>query len=367
MSKNKKVVAVICGGRSREHEVSLQSAYYVFNNLDRKKYQRVLLGIDKKGHWHFASSYNDLVIQKEPLGKMKDGLAEVVLVKKGKGVYVLNLGQKKIIGKIDIFFPLIHGPYGEDGCLQGYLELLGLPYVGADVLGSALAMDKEYTKRLLQAESIPVTPFMVLYRGESKNREKARKMVRKYRFPLFVKPACLGSSIGISKAFNLRELKKAITLAFHYDNKIILEKGIKGREIECSVLGNKNPQASLPGEIKPRHNFYSYAAKYLDSKGADLLTPALLSVTLTKKVQQLSQKAFQVLSLKGMARIDFFLSSRGKLIVNEVNTIPGFTQISMYPKLWQVSGLKYSKLLDKLLKLAEESYQEKKLKFNYKQ
>jgi len=162
-------------------------------------------------------------------------------------------------------------------------------------------------------------------------------------------------------------LKKAITLAFHYDNKIILEKGIKGREIECSVLGNKNPQASLPGEIKPRHNFYSYAAKYLDSKGADLLTPALLSVTLTKKVQQLSQKAFQVLSLKGMARIDFFLSSRGKLIVNEVNTIPGFTQISMYPKLWQVSGLKYSKLLDKLLKLAEESYQEKKLKFNYKQ
>jgi len=355
----KKVVAIICGGRSREHEVSLQSAYYVFKNLDRKKYQGVLLGVDKKGYWHFASCYNNLVTQKGPLGKMKAGLAKVVLIRGGKKVGVLDLKQKKIIKRIDIFFPLIHGPYGEDGCLQGYLELLDLPYVGADVLGSALAMDKEYTKRLLQAEGIPVAPFVTLCRGESKNREKARMMVKKYKFPLFVKPACLGSSVGISKVFNLKELEKAITLAFRCDSKIILEQYIPGREIECSVLGNKDPQASLPGEIKPHHDFYSYAAKYLDSEGADLLAPAPLSPMLRKKVQRLSKRVFQILGLEGMARVDFFLQHQGKLIVNEVNTIPGFTQISMYPRLWEVSGLSYPRLLDKLIKLAIERQKKK--------
>lgn len=346
-------MAIICGGRSREHEVSLQSAYYVFKNLDRKKYQVVLLGVDKKGHWHFASRYYDLVIQKEPLGKMRRGLAEVVLMREKKRVVVFDIQKKKVVKRIDIFFPLIHGPFGEDGCLQGYLELLGLPYVGAGVLGSALGMDKEYTKKLLQAEGIAITPFVVLRYKKRGNQSKIKIMRKKYGFPLFVKPASLGSSVGVSKAFNEEELKKAIVLAFRYDKKIIIEKYIPGREIECSVLGNENPQASLPGEIKPHHNFYSYQAKYLDPQGADLLAPAPLSPFLTKKVQRLSEKVFRILELRGMARVDYFLQPGGKLVVNEVNTIPGFTKISMYPRLWEVSGLSYPKLLTKLIQLAQ--------------
>ena len=354
MRRHKKTVAIICGGRSQEHEVSLQSAYYVFKNLDRKRYRVVLLGVDKKGHWHFASRYNDLVIRKEPLGEMRKGLAEVVLIKEREKVGVFDISKRRIVKRIDIFFPLIHGTFGEDGCLQGYLELLGLPYVGAGVLGSALGMDKEYTKRLLQAEGIAVAPFAVLRYKSGENQNKVRMMIKKYGFPLFVKPVSLGSSVGVSKAFNEKELKKAITLAFRYDKRIIIEKYIPGREIECSVLGNENPQASLPGEIIPHHSFYSYEAKYLDPQGADLLAPAPLSSFLTKKVQRLSKKVFQVLGLRGMARVDYFLQRGGRLVVNEVNTIPGFTKISMYPRLWEVSGLSYPKLLTKLIQLAQE-------------
>jgi len=354
MRRHKKTVAIICGGRSQEHEVSLQSAYYVFKNLDRKRYRVVLLGVDKKGHWHFASRYNDLVIRKEPLGEMRKGLAEVVLIKEREKVGVFDISKRRIAKRIDIFFPLIHGTFGEDGCLQGYLELLGLPYVGAGVLGSALGMDKEYTKRLLQAEGIAVAPFAVLRYKSGENQNKVRMMIKKYGFPLFVKPVSLGSSVGVSKVFSEKELKKAITLAFRYDKRIIIEKYIPGREIECSVLGNENPQASLPGEIIPHHSFYSYEAKYLDPQGADLLAPAPLSSFLTKKVQRLSKKVFQVLGLRGMARVDYFLQRGGRLVVNEVNTIPGFTKISMYPRLWEVSGLSYPKLLTKLIQLAQE-------------
>lgn len=353
MKISKKTVAIICGGRSREHEVSLQSAYYVFKNLDRKKYRVVLLGVDKKGYWHFASRYDDLVRQKKPLGEMRRGLAEVVLIRKKQRVAVFDIQKKKIIERIDIFFPLIHGTFGEDGCLQGYLELLGLPYVGADVLGSALGMDKEYTKRLLQAEGINVAPFVVLRNKSRENKRRTEIMRRKYGFPLFVKPASLGSSVGVSKVLNRKELEKAISLAFRYDEKIIIEKCIAGREIECSVLGNENPQASLPGEIRPHHSFYSYEAKYLDPQGAELLAPAPLSSSQIERIQQLSKKVFRILGLRGMARVDFFLQKGGKLFVNEVNTIPGFTKISMYPRLWEVSGLSYPKLLTKLIRLAQ--------------
>ena len=356
MARPKKTVAIICGGVSQEHEVSLQSAYYVFKNIDRRRYRVVLLGIDKDGYWHYASRYKDLALFRMPLSRMKKGLSKIVLTKEKNKAAVFDLSKNKVIDKIDIFFPLIHGPFGEDGCLQGYLELLGIPYVGAGVLGSALGMDKEYSKKILQAEKISVAPFIVLAKSDSprERNKKIREMVAHYGFPLFVKPTSLGSSVGISKAANLKELKKAISLAFRYDYRILIEKYIKGREIECSVLGNDNPQASLPGEIRSssKYGFYSYAAKYLDPQGAQLIAPAHLTQSQIKRIQALSIKVFKSLGLRGMARVDMFLQKNNKLVVNEVNTIPGFTQISMYPHLWEVSGLSYSKLLTRLIILS---------------
>ena len=262
---------------------------------------------------------------------------------------------------------MIHGTYGEDGCLQGFFELLDIPYVGANVIGSAIAMDKEITKRLLMLEKIPVTKFIIL-KKEDKLAERKRKVnqaIKEFHFPLFIKPVCLGSSVGISKIFSKKEINKAIEEAFKYDNRIMIERFVRGREIECSVLGNSDPKASLPGEIKSR-SFYSYEAKYLNSEEAELLVPAPLSEKIIKKVQKLSIKVFKILKLQGMARIDFFLKPNGQLIVNEANTIPGFTQISMYPKLWQISGIKYSKLLNELIQLSIENFNNKnKLKRNY--
>lgn len=363
----KKTIAVVCGGKSGEHEVSLRSAFYVYNNLDKKKYQVVILAIDKKGNWFFGRNFNDLVNTKGLLWKLKPHLEEVVLLKSKNGSQVLSLKKKSILTKINIFFPLIHGTYGEDGCLQGFLELLDVPYVGADVIGSAIGMDKEITKKLLIIEKIPITKFVVIKKGYSlkEKKEKIKTAIKQFHFPLFIKPVSLGSSVGVFKVFSEKEIKKATEEAFQYDSKIMIEKFIKGREIECSVLGNNKPKASLPGEIKSV-DFYSYKAKYLDENEAKLLVPAPLNKKLITQIQKLSIQTFKALGLKGMARVDFFLKPNNQLIVNEVNTIPGFTQISMYPKLWEVSGVKYSKLLDILVQLAIESHNEKnKLKFSY--
>jgi len=365
----KQVIAIICGGRSGEHEVSLRSAFCVYNNIDKKKYRRVLIAIDKKGKWYFSRNLKDIIDIKGQLWKLRSSLEEIVLLKSKNCSQIFSLQRKRNLLKIDIFFPLIHGTYGEDGCLQGYLELLDVPYVGADVIGSAIGMNKEITKRLLIAEKIPVAEFIIIEKKD-KSAEKKNKIsqaIKKFHFPLFIKPVCLGSSVGVSKVFTRKKINKAVQEAFQYDTKIMIEKFIRGREIECSVLGNFDPKASLPGEIRSR-SFYSYKAKYLDpkEKEAKLLAPAPLPKKLIKKIQELSVRVFQTLKLQGMARIDFFLKPSGKLVVNEANTIPGFTQISMYPKLWQVSGLSYSRLLDKLIQLAFESYfQKKKLKRSY--
>lgn len=365
----KKTVAVICGGKSGEHEVSLRSAFYVFNNIDRRKYQPLVLAISKKGEWFFGRRFEDLVDSQGLLWKLRPHLEKIVVSKDKNYSQIFSLKKKKKLAKVDIFFPLIHGTFGEDGCLQGFLELLSVPYVGADVLGSAIAMNKEVTKKLLSIEKIPVTKFVVIDKKDSlkKKKEKIEAAVRQFHFPLFIKPVSLGSSVGVSKVFSRKEIKKAIEDAFQYDTKIMIEKFVKGREIECSVLGNNNPQASLPGEIKPL-SFYSYKAKYLDPNEdeAKLLVPAPLNKKTAAKIKKLSIKVFKTLNLRGMARIDFFLKVNGQLVVNEANTIPGFTQISMYPKLWEVSGLKYPQLLNNLIQLAIESYQEKsKLRFSY--
>ncbi|MDD5760535.1 MAG: D-alanine--D-alanine ligase [Candidatus Pacebacteria bacterium] len=365
----RKRVAIICGGKSGEHEVSLRSAFYVYNNIDKNKYQPLVLAISKKGKWFFSRRFEDLVDTRGLLWRLKPQLEEIVLLKDKNYSQIFSLKKKKKLAKVDIFFPLIHGTFGEDGCLQGFLEILGVPYVGADVLGSAIGMNKEVTKKLLSIEKIPVTKFVVIDKKDSlkEKKEKIKAVVRQFHFPLFIKPVSLGSSVGVFKVFSRKEIKKAIEDAFQYDTKIMIEKFVKGREIECSVLGNDAPQASLPGEIKSL-SFYSYKAKYLDPNGneAKLLVPAPLNKKLVAKIQELSIKVFKTLNLRGMARIDFFLKPNGQLVVNEANTIPGFTQISMYPKLWEISGLKYPQLLDNLIQLAIESHQEKsKLRFSY--
>ena len=363
----KKTIAIVYGGRSGEHEVSLRSAFYVYNNIDRKKYDVVLIAIDKNGRWYFSRNFDDMVNTKSQLWKLKTRLKEIVLLKSEKCSQVFSLKEKKNLIGIDIFFPLIHGTYGEDGCLQGFFELLDIPYVGAGVVGSAIAMDKEIAKRLLMLEKIPIAKFTVIKKSDTseERRKNINQAIKKFHFPLFIKPVSLGSSVGISKVFNKKGIDSAIKYAFKYDTEIIIEEFIEGREIECSVLGNSYLKASLPGEIKSL-SFYSYKAKYLDPEEAKLLIPAPLSKEIIKKVQKLSIKVFKILKLKGMARVDLFLKSNGQLIVNEANTIPGFTQISMYPKLWQISGIKYSKLLDKLIQLAIQNFNEKKkLSRNY--
>ncbi len=363
----KKTIAIVYGGRSGEHEVSLRSAFYVYNNIDRKKYDVVLIAIDKNGRWYFSRNFDDMVNTKSQLWKLKTKLKEIVLLKSEKCSQVFSLKEKKNLIGIDIFFPLIHGTYGEDGCLQGFFELLDIPYVGAGVVGSAIAMDKEIAKRLLMLEKIPIAKFTVIKKSDTseERRKNINQAIKKFHFPLFIKPVSLGSSVGISKVFNKKGIDSAIKYAFKYDTEIIIEEFIEGREIECSVLGNSYLKASLPGEIKSL-SFYSYKAKYLDPEEAKLLIPAPLSKEIIKKVQKLSIKVFKILKLKGMARVDLFLKPNGQLIVNEANTIPGFTQISMYPKLWQISGIKYSKLLDKLIQLAIQNFNEKKkLSRNY--
>jgi D-alanine-D-alanine ligase len=265
------------------------------------------------------------------------------------------------LGAIDVVFPVLHGPFGEDGTVQGLFKLANIPFVGAGVLGSAIGMDKDVMKRLLRDAKIPIAKFLVFERPDQ-NTISFTKVRKALGLPVFVKPANLGSSVGISKVNKKNQFADAVRLAFRYDNKIIIEEGIDGREIECSVLGNEKPVASLPGEIVVQHDFYSYHAKYLDDQGARLEIPARLPKNIVKKIQQTAVQAYRVLCCEGMARVDFFLRPNGQVLVNEINTIPGFTKISMYPKMWDASGLSYSRLIDRLITLAlERARKEKQL------
>jgi D-alanine-D-alanine ligase len=257
------------------------------------------------------------------------------------------------LGKLDVIFPALHGPYGEDGTVQGLLKLADIPFVGADVTGSAIGMDKDVMKRLLREAGIPTARFLVVRRRGGLVYDEATSRLGS---PLFVKPANLGSSVGITKVRDERQFETAMDLAFSYDTKVIVEESISGLEIECSVLGNEDPVASLPGQVIPRHEFYSYEAKYIDEEGAVLKIPADLDRETVECVQRLAIEAFQTLCCEGMARVDFFVTDTGTILVNEINTIPGFTQISMYPKLWEASGLTYGELLDRLIELALERH-----------
>jgi D-alanine-D-alanine ligase len=294
--------------------------------------------------------------------------ANVAFIPSRRSGQLVNLSTSEKIFDVDVVFPIIHGPYGEDGSLQGLLKMANIPFVGASVLGSAIGMDKDVAKRLLRDAGIPIAEFLVIHR-HLKSEFKFENICELVGMPFFVKPVNLGSSVGISKVSSKKSFEHAITEAFKYDNKIIVEEQILGRELECSVLGNENPIASLPGEVvtSTDHEFYTYEAKYIDEHGAVLEIPANLSYSITNIVKEMSIKAFKILCCEGMARVDLFLKNDGNIIVNEINTIPGFTNISMYPKLWEVSGITSSELMDKLIELAIERHRrDSKLKNSLK-
>ena len=360
-TKNKILrVGVIFGGRSGEHEVSLASAASVIRALDPEKYEAVPIGIGKDGRWLAGSP-----AQKMLPGTLSDVLREGRRVNLPADPSVAGLvpmdGNPAGSMRVDVVFPVLHGTYGEDGTVQGLLELTGLPYVGSGVTGSAVGMDKDMQKRLFLQAGLPTGDFIAVLRSEW---EKSRAAViarikKKFRFPVFVKPATLGSSVGMTKAHNAAELPAAMDFASEFAPKIIVERAIRGREIEVSVLGNDDPKASVPGEIIPHREFYDYTAKYLED-GTRLEIPAKLTRAQVRKFQDHAVRAFRCLECRGMARVDFFLEKpSGRILLNEVNTIPGFTSISMYPKLWEASGIPYPELIDRLIELALEDHREK--------
>ena len=356
LDKKKRLrVGVLFGGRSGEHEVSLASAASVIRGLDPDKYEAVPIGITKDGHWLIGEGAVKM------LPEVLKGGRRVMLTADPTEAALVPLDRGAGAQRLDVIFPVMHGTFGEDGTIQGMLDLAGLPYVGAGVLGSAVGMDKDVSKRLCQDAGIPVVPWVTVHRWrwEKEPQEMRVEIEEKFEYPLFVKPATLGSSVGMSKVHEAGELGAALDLACEYGTKVLVEKAVTAREIEVSVLGNHEPQASVPGEIVPHREFYDYAAKYLE-EGTQLLIPADLKPGQVQKIQNLAVRAFQVLELSGMARVDFFLEKKtGKLYLNEVNTIPGFTSISMYPKLWEASGIPFRELVDKLIELALEMHAEK--------
>jgi D-alanine-D-alanine ligase len=359
-------VGLLFGGRSAEHEVSLASARNIARAIDRSRYDVLLICIDKEGRWGLID--DPAFFDSFPPGTTPEltGVGEALSVSPchSKGEFLFNQNGK-CVGSIDVIFPVLHGTFGEDGTLQGLLALSQMPFVGSGVLASAAAMDKDVMKRLLRDARIPLPRFAAFgFREKSSIEFRAVRSV--LGLPLFVKPANLGSSVGIHKAKNEKEFKSAVEDAFVYDSKIVIEEFIEGREIECSVLGNEDPAASLPGEVIPKHEFYSYEAKYVDEEGALLKIPAEISESETSMVQELAVKSFRTLCCEGMARVDFFLRADGQVLVNELNTLPGFTNISMYPKLWEASGLSQTALIDRLIQLAiERSQREQRLRRTY--
>ncbi len=366
--KKKLRVGILFGGKSAEHEISIQSAKNIVEAIDKKKYQLVLIGIDKEGRWYLNDPARLLLYSSAQLPSLRTlgGTKKRVGLVPGKNSgELVRIDDDRAEKPLDVVFPILHGPFGEDGTVQGLLKLANIPFVGAGVLGSALGMDKDAMKRLLRDAGVPIAKFLVFHRPQI-GEMKFADIVGKVGLPFFVKPANLGSSVGIHKVKNRRQFIGAVKDAFRYDAKILIEEYIRGREIECAVLGNREPIASVPGEIIPRHEFYSYEAKYLDDQGAALKIPAELPTPVVKKIQRLAVQTFKVLCCEGMARVDFFLRRNKEVIVNEINTIPGFTKISMYPKLWEASGISYTELIDRLIQLALERFKtEKELKTSY--
>ena len=345
-------VGVIYGGRSGEHEVSIASAAAVFKNLDTSRYEAVPIRIDKDGRWALPTRPPLLSSAADVIGSGKAAGTDTELATVEPAIFSLGL---------DVVFPVLHGPYGEDGTVQGLLELANLPYVGAGVLASSVGMDKAAMKLVFAAKGLPMCDYEVFLKRDWQRDERSilHTIVNRLGFPVFVKPANLGSSVGISKAKHASELRTAIALAAEFDRKIVVEAAVPGaREIEVAVLGNDSPEASLPGEIIPSGEFYDYNAKYLNAGSREVI-PADLPEKLREQIRALAVEAFKAIDCAGMARVDFLLSDTGMLYLNEVNTIPGFTTISMFSKMWAATGVPYATLIDRLIALALERFAEK--------
>ncbi len=360
-------VGLIFGGRSGEHEVSLMSARSVMDAIDKEKYEVVPIGITKEGRWTL-SQMPQLTIGEEPLrpaALLGDPSNRALMQVRAEG----NQVTLSSVTELDVILPILHGPYGEDGTVQGLLELAGLPYVGAGVVGSAVAMDKVIFKKVMQAEGLPILPYMLVLRSEW-DQDPAGVIERiesELYYPIFTKPANLGSSVGIRKCRGRAELEGGLAEAARFDRRLVVEQGIEAREIECSVLGNDDPVASIAGEIVPSREFYSYRAKYLDEgeNASGLLIPAPIPDQMMAQARAWAVQAYKAIDCAGMARVDFLLEKEGqggdqpRLFINEINTLPGFTSISMYPKLWEASGIPYPDLINRLIELALERYEDK--------
>ncbi len=352
-------VAVLFGGRSAEHEISLLSARFVLESLDKERYLPVLIGIDKAGRWSLQDSSVLLAASSDPRSVGLAAEQPGVLMPPHPGAGLVSSGHGGVTGKlgaVNVVFPVLHGPYGEDGTVQGLLELAGVPYVGSGVLGSAVGMDKDVMKRLLAAAGLPILPYRTVRRARwMHERDGLLEGMKGLALPLFVKPANLGSSVGVKRVSEIGELGPAVDHAFQFDEKVVIEQGLaRPREIECAVLGGDPPFASVPGEIIIEHadGFYSYAAKYLDAGGAMTRVPAPLSDAQTKDANQLALAAFAALEAEGLARVDLFLDAKGRFFINEINTMPGFTAISMFPKLMEASGIGPRELVTRLIEEA---------------
>jgi D-alanine-D-alanine ligase len=362
----KKNVMVVFGGKSGEHEVSLMSASSILRAINRNKYNVINVGITKDGVWKYFDGAIDEIesgawegVTNSLVGD-KGKIERASIVPKEDGEGVLAIGRERS-ERIDVVFPVLHGPMGEDGTIQGLLEMMNIPYVGAGVLASAVAMDKAVAKKLFQSEGISQAEFMVINRKKYwEDRESCIQMIEAgFKYPVFVKPANLGSSVGISKAKNREQLLDALELAARYDRKLVVEEFIDAREIECSVLGNDDPIASLPAEIIPSHEFYDYQDKYFDGQ-SQFKIPADISEETAKRVREMAVKAYRLIDCSGLARVDFFIEkSTNKVLLNEINTMPGFTKISMYPKMWEATGISYEELIDRLIELAIDRYKDK--------
>lgn len=349
---SKTVVCLVCGGQSAEHEVSLQSARNVLAAMNRDRFDVVLVGIMKNGVWNYYEDQACFLDHADDpklvrLSETSGAAAFPTLTPEGAALVELESGKKH---HFDMFFPVLHGTNGEDGAFQGLARMLNVPCAGCEQAASANCMDKDLTKRLLEGAQIRVARWCVLHKGVTVL--DTEKVIAELGLPLFVKPARTGSSVGVSKVRNAEELKAAVTDAFRFDSKLLIEEAIVGREIECAVLGNEHPRCAVPGEVVPTVDFYSYDAKYIDDDGAVLKAPAELTQAQIEQVQALACRAFSRLECAGMSRVDFFLTPEGEWILNEINTIPGFTKISMYPRLWQLSGLTYAQLVEQLIDLA---------------
>lgn len=355
MASGKLNIAVLFGGKSPEHNISLLSARSVIDNLNRAKFDLTLIGIDRDGLWSYYGSEITFDNEGDPSEiNLPEGGAEIYFSQSTNEHAIISKESGEVFVHVDVVFPVLHGLHGEDGSMQGLMKLAGLPCVGCDVLGSAVCMDKDVAKRLMRDGGIPVADFVTLRRGYN-DRITYQEIANKLGAELYIKPVNLGSSVGVSFVNDEVSFKKGVTEAFRFDTKVLVESKVVGREIECAVLGNETPEASAIGEVAPTSEFYTFDSKYLDKDDAKLSIPADISKEVAERAREQAIAVFRMLECKGFARVDMFLTEDGGLIMNEVNTIPGFTSISMYPKLWEYSGLPYQELLSTLIDLAIEN------------